>query len=650
MIISTRRIWHYGKITKGDIPVSKLIMIITRLSRGIATATVVVISLVMFISSLIAFHAPEVIAVLLLRTVQGYLQLFVLFATSTLPLFCLVLTRRKKKDPEWSNLVKVVIASTVTGFYFLSLSLLYYRIKTGAPFDLSILWYHFEDGLRTLLVLSKHYTGPLILFASLTVYHFYGVLIIISSKRIRWAGTKSVAVSIGCLVALIASQSFSENGIRNLLYEAKRGASQARSLYIRHFEESIRRNQTGRAVMEHDTSRPNLFIVQLESINAALVTPEVTPNLLGLVEDRGVVFSRIQAPSVFTILSMETLLCGTLPTLEKNLAQMDSLHSRFNCLPRVLKEKGFKTLYFQAYPNLDFNNMKSFLRAIGFDEIHAEDIMRPGDPRLKWGFVEDVFYRRVFAYLEKFRDEKIFVYILPGSANHYPFYDAEMETMFVSLKPRLPYQVPRNIRERMANTMFIQDHFFGEMYRQLYRGPFGAKSQMFVLGDHSWPIEVHSGNSNNLKGAFQENFATAMAFIPKKQLQPIASVNGRLVPRLYSYLDFFATVLEMYGVKQFRSHGNSLMPELENNVVSHGSNRCVLSVQPFSGGQIAVINYPKKYIFDLKHDSVTLFNLETDGDERSAAESIRIDGDKLALLESCLRNLTAHDGSLQTPN
>jgi hypothetical protein len=138
--------------------------------------------------------------------------------------------------------------------------------------------------------------------------------------------------------------------------------------------------------------------------------------------------------------------------------------------------------------------------------------------------VEDIFYRRVFEYLEKFRNEKVFVYIVAGSANHYPFFDSEIEKMFISLKAQLPFQAPRTFRERMANTTYIQDHFFGEMYRQLLSYRFGDTSQMFVLGDHSWPTEVHQGNDHNLKGAFQENFVTTrLLFLKEHRL-------GRIKP------------------------------------------------------------------------------------------------------------------------
>jgi arylsulfatase A-like enzyme len=463
----------------------------------------------------------------------------------------------------------------------------------------------------------------------------------------------SKMIAVGFLSALIGCQWFSANGIKHLVLEGYQGASQARLLYAKYFDDSIRLNQTRTRSLQQGHSQPNLFIVQLESINANLVTPEVTPNLLTLAGQQGVLFPRIQAASVFTVLSMETILCATLPTLEKNLAQMDSLHDRLNCLPRILKDRGFRTLYFQAYPNLKFNNMEQFFLSIGFDEIHAQDIMKPGDPTLKWGFVEDVFYKRVFEYLERFRNQKIFAYIVAGSANHYPFFNAEIEKMFAPLKHRLPYQAPKNVKERMANTMFIQDHFFGEMYQQLYAARFRDTSQMFVLGDHSWPTELHNGNNNNLKGAFQENFTTTMAFLPQRSFDDAkSSAIGRIVPRLYSYLDLPATVLEMYGVNQYYSYGQSFSSELGRQSESHrrAPAHCVLSVQPFSGGEIAVINYPTKYIFDLKNDSVAVHDLETDPNELNAVESVKIDAERLALLEACLLSLKARHGALEITN
>ena len=40
-----------------------------------------------------------------------------------------------------------------------------------------------------------------------------------------------------------------------------------------------------------------------------------------------------------------------------------------------------------------------------------------------------------------------------------------------------------------------------------------------------------------------------------------------------------------------------------------------MAVQPFGGGYIAIINYPRKYIFKLATNTVTIYDLNQDPNE-----------------------------------
>src|SRR4030095_10039629 len=139
-----------------------------------------------------------------------------------------------------------------------------------------------------------------------------------------------------------------------------------------------------------------------------------------------------------------------------------------SCLPKLLKAAGYRTLYFQSFADLNYTNNEAFLRGIGFEEVHSGSIMKPGDPLLKWGYAEDVFYQRVFSYLERFKGEKLFVYILTCSTNHYPFYDDEKRRAYPQFTTKVPHPEPKNDRQRVSNTTWIQDYFFGEMYDALF--------------------------------------------------------------------------------------------------------------------------------------------------------------------------------------
>ncbi|HET8564044.1 MAG TPA: sulfatase-like hydrolase/transferase, partial [Candidatus Binatia bacterium] len=524
-------------------------------------------------------------------------------------------------------------------------SFLSYRAVTGVAFDGAILWYHFTDAFRTVFVLGGQSMFLLTTVISIVLLHYRGLLQVYSRAARRpavgqkWKTTSSF-FGYACLGVLFVVQVYADNGVGNLVIEFRQAKSDAKVLYVRYFEDSIKRNKMQSFLPRETRGQPNLFFVQLESLNADLVNPSFTPRLTETARKHGIFFPRIQSSSVFTILAMETILCSVLPTLERNLAQSEALYKDLVCLPKILKRLGFRTLYFQAYPEPQFNNMDAFLQGIGFDEVHARDLMKPEDKLLKWGYAEDVFYRRVFHYLERFKDERVFAYVLVGSANHYPFFDEEHRAAFPHLNNQLPFPNPKGIQERMANTTFIQDYFFGRMYDELYVTKYSQNSHMVVFGDHSWPVGIHDGNTLNLNGAFQENFVTSLAVLPaKNHKQEYRFSNGKEVRSLHSHLDLLPTILEMYRIHNLHYYGQSFFRELIGDVQENERRSCVLSVQPFAGGFIALIDYPIKQIFDLKRGLVTTYDLQRDPSELKPMRQAKLDKDKLDLLNSCLASL-----------
>jgi hypothetical protein len=138
-----------------------------------------------------------------------------------------------------------------------------------------------------------------------------------------------------------------------------------------------------------------------------------------------------------------------------------------------------------------------------------------------------------------------------------------------------------------------------------------------------------------------------MAFLPEwKRRMPNVGNKGRLVETLYSYLDLPATILDLYGVRTIHYYGRSFAHELgSGNSYEVKKRRCMISVQPFSGGAIVVIKFPKKYIFDLKSDRVTVYDLAVDPNEINPVETIVVDAQRLSDLKSCLTDLATRGGN-----
>ena len=147
--------------------------------------------------------------------------------------------------------------------------------------------------------------------------------------------------------------------------------------------------------------------------------------------------------------------------------------------------------------------------SIGFEKILAGDIVQPDDVMYDWGYREDSFFTRVDEYLQKhYAREKLFIFITASATNHTPFKVRDNR-----LLDKIPYPDPKTFGERISNTTFAQDAYFGHLY-DIYTKRYAQRGSLIALSDHSWPIEQHKHNIYNERGAFEENFLAAMLFVP----------------------------------------------------------------------------------------------------------------------------------------
>jgi len=390
---------------------------------------------------------------------------------------------------------------------------------------------------------------------------------------------------------------------------------------------------TGRKIIGGD----NFFIVQLESLNSKAVNKTITPNLTGIAQTNGIFFPNIQGSTVDTILSEEVTLCSALPTLYGSLSQSPSLTGNMACLPKILKKYGYKTLFFGNYPDLGFANYGDFMREIGFDEVHSADIMTEEDNSkysLPWGYREDVFFQRVFDYIEKYKNEKMFVYIAVSATNHFPFYQ---KNSFKYFKQEVPFPDPSDSYEKMADTTFIQDYYFGQLYNGMFYKKYGENSDLMVFGDHSFPFK---NSVFSFSGFRQENFATSAAIIPSSGSKEKLQI-GKTLTQFYGQNDYLPTILDLLNIDiaGYAFMGKSIYSDFsrddKNSSGDKSQNRCLISVQPFSEGFISALEFPEKYVFSIRNNTVIKFNLKTDPDEKTPIYE-KMNSDYAGILKNCM--------------
>lgn len=162
-----------------------------------------------------------------------------------------------------------------------------------------------------------------------------------------------------------------------------------------------------------------------------------------------------------------------------------------------------------------------------------------------------------------------------------------------------------------ANTTFLQDVYLGTLLKKTAKD-YLKDSSIFVFSDTACPIEMHPGNTFGGFGAYEENFLIPLLLVPPQDRQEFYQ-ESRIVKKRYSQMDLLPTLLDLLGIKNHGLLGNSFTAEILKKSQDLGINKNrIMAIQPFSGGFLAVVEYPFKYIFKVSQNKVLLFNLSED--------------------------------------
>lgn len=356
----------------------------------------------------------------------------------------------------------------------------------------------------------------------------------------------------------------------------------------------------------------NIFMLQLESGNSLVLNGQsemdgqkyndiYIPNLYQISQD-GILLPYFWSNNMQTIRAQENIICGIANNI-KPLFSLKPEQAKKLCLPQILKQMGYKAIAFRA-DNLAYQNMGGFMQYLGYDEIHNDDIMQSSDKKYDWGYDDCIFYKRAFEYLKKNYPEpqKLFIYF-EVSTNHLPF-EGEEEYEFTH-----KFEQPQNFEERYINSSLEQDYCLANFYQE-YGNYAGDKSNLVILSDTSWPVGLNDGNLFNFTSAYNENFLTFLAYIPprykKDNFQTGKIINDK---KIYAHSDILPTIMQLITGTVYQ---NSFAFELLKKPPEQKYENCQILTQPYSGGQIVIIQDKNKYVYHLTEQTLTLYDLEDD--------------------------------------
>jgi hypothetical protein len=504
--------------------------------------------------------------------------------------------------------------------WLVELFLLFFHFTTGSPLDWSLILTNKDTILKrdAFIVYSSRIQWPF-LVAVILMGIVWPLVLRARFKALpaRTAKTRSLlpAVAWAALMAVLLLTS-----IPSLDELALFGRSVRSNLRERITEEQVRgalptpypyaRPHFPLTYQGPRSDRPDVFLVLLESFNERLVEKtapngvEVTPVFNALLR-QGVYVENFYNNTMQTSRALFVIFGGVYESYKgKAFRSFTDLNLR--PLPEILDDEGYRTVFFNAHDDLNFDNKGPYLRKMGFRTLVAmtggliEDV--PADKFWNWGIQDDVFFRKSFDWLdaEERRDPEgaraPLLAVFLTLAQHYPHDRIPPALRFVYPKPKVR-------AEHFMNAQYLTDLFLAEFFRQLEGRPRFRDAIIILTGDHSFPAGEH-GNFNE-QGFYEEGYRTPFLVIWKDHLQP-----GRIGGAAYDQVDIAPTILDLLGLDTPNHFiGRSLF--------APPAARPLLLTQPYDGQYLSVVDYPFKYVRHLLDGSEKLFDVAADpGEER----------------------------------
>ena len=219
--------------------------------------------------------------------------------------------------------------------------------------------------------------------------------------------------------------------------------------------------------------KKNVIIVLMESMSAHLMDSfgadkGLTPHL-DSIYNQSLHFSNCYSSGIHTNHGMYSTLYS-FPAIMKRNAMKDSSIRRYAGLPTVLKEHGYRNLFFMTHES-QYDNMNGFFRTNGFDEIYSQEDYPADKIANHFGVQDDYLFQYSLPVLRQKADsDQPFFAVLLTISNHPPY-----------VIP--PYFRPRSCKKEEQIVEYA-DWSIGNFMQQASREPWFENTIFVFLGDH----------------------------------------------------------------------------------------------------------------------------------------------------------------------
>lgn len=299
------------------------------------------------------------------------------------------------------------------------------------------------------------------------------------------------------------------------------------------------RDQSGQA----RSARPNVLLILVEGLSGAYLpsvarhhglAPDLAlPELDRQLQQYGFqVFPNAVSMQRQTHRGTYSVLCGDYPRITTSVPKMTLVASAgapIECLPRVLKDAGYRTAYVQAAP-LSFMDKDVFMPLAGFEEVVGRaELDALGVPSEGWGADDGVFLGAAFEQIRALQaGNRPWFATLLNVATHHPFTHDEVDTG------------PDAVLIRRTRAFELLTQALAELLRKLQQEGVLDNTLVIVSSDEAGGFQ----QEGNLREMLPNNFGMMALRMPGKGQWPQLAPAETLV----AHMDVAVTVLDLLGL------------------------------------------------------------------------------------------------------
>lgn len=303
----------------------------------------------------------------------------------------------------------------------------------------------------------------------------------------------------------------------------------------------------GESLLPETGRARNVLLIALEAFSGAYVAPLAAAHgydellelpELGQLATRGLAFSTFVNHQRKTSRGMYSILCGEPPGLVPSTPKMTEFASRpwRECLPSVLRDAGYLTVYQQAAP-LPFMLKDQFMARAGFEQIHGHETFDRAYMRSHWGVDDRAFFEKT---VERVRE-----------------LDAQPRPWFLTLLTvgtHHPTIVPPGWEPekygRLVRALRYADRYLGEFLRTLEAEGLLEDTLVLITSDEAAGLRARSPLKPPQVGGLTRQLSENWGML----LVLGSGAEPALISERFSQMDLALSILDYLGLAESGRH------------------------------------------------------------------------------------------------